>query len=82
VCDPEQPRRGWRATRPVAPAGQEHGGEHLRGEIRGELGVTDAAQEIGQHGPLVAAVEGGERFGVICRGGQQLIVARRLHPTA
>ena len=76
--DAEHPRaRRARAARPESPREQEDRGEHLGGQVGGHLPIAGLAQQEGDDGRQVAAVERGERLPVAGHHrGQELTVGR------
>ena len=78
--DAVQPRRRRAALGREAPTARQRGRERLRREVGGQLGVADAAAEVGDDAADVRAVERRERLGVVGGGEQQgVVVAVGLH---
>jgi hypothetical protein len=63
--DAEQPRRGGRRRAAEAAARHERGGERLRGQVGGGLGVAHAALEVADQHLDVAVVEAPEVLRIV-----------------
>ena len=69
---------------------EQHGGEHLGGEVGGQLGIARLTHEVGQRDGQVPAIEDRERLGVahgdrteqlvVSRVGQIHVVNRHVSP--
>lgn len=57
----------------------EGGGERLRAEVGRELGLAGAAQEVGEQGGDVTAVEEGEDLGLRSDREEQVVVGAGGH---
>jgi hypothetical protein len=80
VGDAEQPAGRRAALGPIARATDQGGGERLRRQVGGGLGVVRRPHQVARHPPRVATVELGERVGPVV--GQQLGVGHLLREFA
>jgi hypothetical protein len=77
--DPVQPRHRRALVGPEAVGAVERGGERLRRQVGGELGVARTAHEVREQRRDMAAVEHRERVGLGPAGGEQVFVGARIH---
>jgi hypothetical protein len=80
--DPVQPCQRRPLIWPVAVGRQQSGGEHLGGEVGGQLRVAGPAKEEAQHRREVALVERHEGLRVTARVLRQEIVVVHHHPVS
>jgi hypothetical protein len=79
--DPIQPRQRRALAGAVARGGDQRRGEHLGGQVGGQLGVTGAPQEETEDGRQMAAVEPDERLYIAANEPRQqlVVIADRRH---